>query len=195
MKTLARLLTPGGFLFVGPAETFLASNSGFTSMNQSMSFAFRRASSPTVYSGLSLPTPRKAIKKQPSPPPQQMASTSFASDPAPAPSVPPVSGLEAARCLADCGRLEEAAAWCEANLLKHGPSSETYYLLGLVRDAAGDRKGAAACYRKVVYLEPEHLEGLMHMALVSETEGDTAVASRLRERARRVERRANERVS
>jgi chemotaxis protein methyltransferase WspC len=195
MKTLARLLTPGGFLFVGPAETFLASNSGFTSMNQAMSFAFRKAGRPSVHSGLSLPSLRKSIKRQASPHSQHMALTSFASDPAPTPSGPPLTGLEAARCLADSGRLEEAAAWCEANLQKHGPSSETYYLLGLVRDAAGDRKGAAACYRKVVYLEPQHLEGLMHLALVSETEGDTAAAGRLRERARRVERKANEKVS
>jgi chemotaxis protein methyltransferase WspC len=65
----------------------------------------------------------------------------------------------------------------------------------LIRDALGDPNGAAAFYRKVIYLEPEHVEGLMHLALMKETQGDTAAAERLRERARRVERRAQEKTS
>ena len=43
MQILGSLLSPNGFLFVGGAETYLASRSGFTSVNQSMSFAFRKA--------------------------------------------------------------------------------------------------------------------------------------------------------
>ena len=42
MTTLRGLLADSGFLFVGPAEAFLASCSGFTSVNQAMSFAFRK---------------------------------------------------------------------------------------------------------------------------------------------------------
>jgi chemotaxis protein methyltransferase WspC len=102
--------------------------------------------------------------------------------------------LEDARRLADAGRLQEAAAWCETNLLEQGPSAETYYLLGLVRGATGDRDAAAAFYRKAIYLEPEHVEGLMHLALMTETRGDTSAAERLRERARRVESRAKEKA-
>jgi chemotaxis protein methyltransferase WspC len=123
-----------------------------------------------------------------------MTAAKFLSAPAPIPATPPRAGLEVARSLADAGRLQEAAAWCETNLLDQGPSSETYYLLGLVRDAIGDRDGAAAFYRKVIYLEPEHVEGLMHLALLTETEGDPAAAGRLRERARRVEKRAKEKA-
>jgi chemotaxis protein methyltransferase WspC len=82
----------------------------------------------------------------------------------------------------------------ENRVYGQGPSSETYYLLGLVRDAIGDRDGAAAFYRKVIYLEPEHVEALMHLALMTETEGDTAAAERLRERARRVEKSAKEKA-
>jgi chemotaxis protein methyltransferase WspC len=195
MKALARLLTPGGFLFVGPAEAFLASSSGFASVNQAMSFAFRKTASPVVHSEPSLPGPRKPLKRQPGPLSPQMTTTRLLSAPALVPPRPPLADLEAARRLADAGRLEEATQWCETNLLEHGPSSEAYYLLGLLRDAIGDRNGAAAFYRKVVYLEPEHVEGLMHLALISETQGDTAAAERLRERARRVERRTQEKAS
>jgi chemotaxis protein methyltransferase WspC len=195
MKTLARLLKPGGFLFVGPAEAFLASCSGFASANQAMSFAFRRTGTTFVSSGVSLPEPTKTpIKRQHRLRSQQMTTAQLLSAPAPIPSKPPRASLEVARSLADAGRMQEAAAWCETNLLEQGPSSETYYLLGLVRDAIGDRAGASAFYRKVIYLEPEHGEALMHLALMTETEGDTAAAERLRERARRVEKKAEEKA-
>jgi chemotaxis protein methyltransferase WspC len=194
MKTLALMLTAGGLLFVGPAEAFLASCSGFASANQAMSFAFRRTSKTPARSKLSSPGPRKPTDKQPRPGSRLRIATKPLSAPAPVPPTPALVDLETARRLANEGRLDETAAWCEANLREQGPSSETYYLLGLVRDAIGDRDGAAAFYRKAIYLEPEHVEGLMHLALITETQGNTAAAELLHDRARRVERRAKGRV-
>ena len=52
MSTLRSLLAPGGFLFVGPAEAFLASCSGFVSVNQAMSFAFRKTSAKRIESAM-----------------------------------------------------------------------------------------------------------------------------------------------
>jgi chemotaxis protein methyltransferase WspC len=194
MKTLARLLTGGGLLFVGPAEAFLASRSGFVSVNQAMSFAFRRTAKTPACSKHSSPGHRKPADKQPCPSSRLKTTTKPLSMPAPVIPMPALVDLETAQRLANEGRLDETAAWCEANLREQGPSSETYYLLGLVRDAIGDRDGAAAFYRKAIYLEPEHMEGLMHLALIAETQGNTAAAERLRKRTRRIERRAKERV-
>ena len=99
----------------------------------------------------------------------------------------PNADIGAARCLADAGRLQEAEAWCNADLIERGPSSETYYLLGLVCDASGDRERAGVCYQKAIYLQPEHVEALTHMALLMEGQGDLGAAGRLHERARRIE--------
>ena len=96
-------------------------------------------------------------------------------------------GLLTARRLADAGRLQEAATWCDADLVERGPSCETYYLLGLVSDAAGDRERAGVCYQKAIYLQPDHVEALTHLALMKEGQGDFGAAGRLHERARRVE--------
>jgi chemotaxis protein methyltransferase WspC len=197
MKTLALLLKPDGVLFVGPAEAFLASCSGFASVNRAMSFAFRRTCKTSPSPDVPLCEPKKAARRPVKPRSEPATRTPLlkAALPFPSPPVvsrPPQTDLETARRLADAGRLQEAAAWCESDLLEHGPSAETCYLSGLVRDAIGDRTGAAGFYRKVIYLEPDHVEGLMHLALVNEKEGDTATAERLRERARRVERRKQE---
>jgi chemotaxis protein methyltransferase WspC len=94
--------------------------------------------------------------------------------------------LKTAHLLADAGRLPEAAEWCENYLRRKGASSEAYYLLALTRDGLGDRRGAIDCYRKAVYLEPNHAEALTHLALLTERQGDSAAAERLRQRALRV---------
>jgi chemotaxis protein methyltransferase WspC len=101
-------------------------------------------------------------------------------------SVRVTADLATARRLADSGRLQEAADWCENDLQQQTSSAETWYLLGLVRNALGDERKAAECYRKLLYLDPDHAEALIHLALLTERNGDTAGARRLRERARRV---------
>jgi chemotaxis protein methyltransferase WspC len=186
MKILDRLLTPSGFLFVGPSETFLAACSGFKSIDQSMSFAFRKAGAgakePVRVSRPQLATAARISRKK-------RAHQTVKIVPLPAPSHAPTVAepvdLDSARHLADAGRLGEAVELCEAHLKEQGPSSQAYYLLGLVQDAVGDPQRAAECYRKVLYLEPTHTEALVHLALLSEKQGDTGTAQRLRARARR----------
>jgi chemotaxis protein methyltransferase WspC len=89
--------------------------------------------------------------------------------------------------LADQGLLVEAASCCEAHLQQHGPSAKAFYLLGLVRDAAGNPTDASNCYRKALYLDPAHHETLVHFAFLVEQQGNSAAAQVLRNRARRVE--------
>ena len=93
--------------------------------------------------------------------------------------------LETAQRFADGGRLEEAAEICEAHLRESKASVQAYYLLGLVRDAAGDTR-ALDCYRKALYLEPNHYESLVQMALLLQKNGDPVRARTFKSRAQRV---------
>jgi len=193
LQKLDRLLTPGGLCFVGPAELPLVTNSGFVSANIPMAFACRKVDS--------LPAPRserrqpqfkpanlprgQTVTARPSvlPPPRGPAK--------PAPEWQPrvtkavQHKLEAAQSLADAGKLTEAAELCQAQLREQGPSAQTYYLLGLVRDAGGETSQAVTCYRKALYLEPNHQEALLQLALLAEKDGDPDKAHLLRQRARR----------
>ena len=96
------------------------------------------------------------------------------------------TGIDRARRLADQGHLVDAAAHCEAHLRQHGPSAEVFHLLGLVRDASGNAEDAAEQYRKALYLEPDHHEALIHLALLLRKRGDEAGAQRLQRRASRL---------
>lgn len=91
-----------------------------------------------------------------------------------------------ARQLADAGKLAEAAALCESHLETRGPSVEAFYLLGLVHDADGDPK-AMDCYRKALYLEPNHYESLLQLSLLLEKNGDAEGARTLKRRAERIQ--------
>jgi chemotaxis protein methyltransferase WspC len=93
--------------------------------------------------------------------------------------------LETARRLADAGRLNEAAEICEAHLRQNRVSAQAYYVLGLVHDAGGDAR-AMDCYRRALYLEPNHYESLLQMALLLQKNGNAARARTYQDRARRI---------
>jgi chemotaxis protein methyltransferase WspC len=194
MRTLGSLLASTGFLFVGGAETYLASRSGFTSVNRAMSFAFRKTGVKRIESLEQCLPPSRPPSVKINALPRHPVKVF---PPAVVPFIPvqPPASLETARGLADKGRLREAAEWCERDIQQRTASHETWYLLGLVRDALGDGRRAVECYRKLLYLDPEHLEALMHLALLTERHGDAASAKRLRERAQRIELRGERRIS
>jgi len=192
LEKLHRLLAKDGVLFVGPAEMPLATEGGFLSANLPLAFACRKFTEERV------PTPKPRPRKPDATRSPSGKTASAKSKPVqfidtlqrlPAPAhlidhVP--TDLEVARQLADSGRIEEAAAICEAHLAKHGASAEAYYLLGLMKDASDDPE-AITFYRKALYLEPHHYEALVHVALWLEKVGDVIGARPFKRRAERAQ--------
>jgi chemotaxis protein methyltransferase WspC len=193
LQKLRRALLPSGVLFVGPAEAPIALDSGFTSVNLPMSFACRIATGPDQTRQPESKTSRQNRLRQVSVPP--IAPVSARRLPRelefhglPQKSVQTPADLALAQRLADEGRLAEAAEICEAHLREHGVSAQAYYLLGLVRHAAGADSQASEFYRRALYLKPDHYETLVQWALLSERNGDAARARILQERAERARR-------
>ena len=195
IQTLKRLLVPEGLLFVGPAETALMLNHNLISAKRPLAFAFRH--------GKALPQKQPAEKKiarLTKVPPISPAPV-FKSRPhlktqriSAARRDPVLSGkfgidLKLANQFADEGRLEEAVKVCEKYLKEHRSSVEALYLLGVIYDAMGDKEKAIVYFRKVLYLEPEHYESLMHLSYSAEKGGDIGGAQNLRARALRIKER------
>jgi chemotaxis protein methyltransferase WspC len=190
LDKIERLLAPAGVLFVGPVEQSLAIAHGFVPAGLPMTFACRKA-------GHGMRRQRPAwVSRRPSGVGKSPLNSQFQVHskphgkqalPAPGKAAPLLRGdLEAARRLADSGHLKEAAEICEAHLCRNQVSAQAYYLLGLVRDASGD-PSAIDCYRKALYLEPNHYESLLQMALLLQKNGDAARARTFQSRARRIE--------
>src|ERR1051326_67464 len=190
LERLETLLAPSGVLFVGPAEQPLALEHGFVSDNFSKAVACRKVGDAEVSTSSRLESDEW---KMPSPLPTSFArsleTVSLSAGTGQSANqqltrLQTSAELETARQLADAGRLKDAAEICERYLGTDSDSAQGWYLLGLVRDASGD-VSAVDCYRKALYLKPDHYETLLQMALWCQKNGDAARARTFRARAER----------
>ena len=184
IDVLGRLLTAPGLLFVGPSETGLLLDHGFVSAGIPLAFGFRPAAA--------LVRQAKPVRKTP-------AAISPAKPTAQAPPKPkstarpkektiaaPVHWIDEARRLANRGELSAALKCCEQNLGEQPATAEGLHLAGMLHDAAGQVRKAAEHYRKALYLDPQHRESLVHLAVALTKEGDAPGAQRLFDRAKRL---------
>jgi chemotaxis protein methyltransferase WspC len=194
LEKLDALLAPSGILFVGPAEQPLAMEYGLVSANYSKAFACRRPGaarhlhekvgdwefparvSVSISDLQKFPEAARATRTA-------QSATRTGQNVGPTEKLPGAD-LETARQLADAGRLQDAATICERHLDSDGDSAQGWFLLGLIRDASGD-SSAADCYRKALYLKPDHYETLLQMAMWLQKNGESARARTFKARAER----------
>jgi chemotaxis protein methyltransferase WspC len=185
IQVLQRMLTPGGVLFVGPSESSLLLRHDFVSTKAPLAFGFRRKGCVPAEPWIAPPAAaRKASPAGPGKPLGAPRPSRPTEPPAPAPID---SAQDEAFALADQGRFAEAEKSCEERLRKHGPSAQTFYLMGLIRAAASDLSEAGRYYRKALYLDPNHHDTLVHFGLLLGKQGDAAGARVLRDRLLRLQ--------
>jgi chemotaxis protein methyltransferase WspC len=190
VMVLQRLLGQEGVLFVGPSETGLLLSHDFVSARVPLAFAFRKLGK-TPPAAMVAPTRKLALRRAaPTVLPADIGKAGAARRPDKpvAQVVKPDRSIEAACSLADQGHMAEAARVCQEHLLEHGPSAQAYHLMGLIRSAAGNLSEADQYYRKALYLDPNHYDTLLHLALLLEKRGAAAGAQVLRDRLSRLER-------
>jgi chemotaxis protein methyltransferase WspC len=187
VRTLARRLAPNGLLFVAPSETAIVLNHAFVPVKVPMAFAFRKSDGSQRQQKPSPPvaTPWASVPLRQATRIANLRRNSNEVTTAPVPAPAPDALLDEAAQLANGGHLVEATARCETYLKRFGPGARAFHLLGMVRDAAGAPEEAAGWYRKALYLDPNHQEALLHLALVVEQLGDLGEGRRLRARAAR----------
>lgn len=196
-EVLKRLTHVDGVLFIGPAEGSLLGRFGMRSIGIPQSFAFSRQSAPEPEPFPTfVPTPlpvRQPVRSVTPPPVRSRPFASVAPLPTTLKSANPDAGTLLANiaALANEGKSAEARAACDSYLRSHEPVAQVFYWLGLLSDVAGSALEAQGFYRKALYLEPQHPDALMHLAALLQSQGDTAGARRLQERAARSERAAD----
>jgi chemotaxis protein methyltransferase WspC len=178
LAALARLLRPGGMVYFGHAEGRAGGEGVFRTLTHEYPFAMTPRSDPGPKPPeRPAPVSRSRVKLPPARPPARELPA--------APVVSRAESLADAVAAADQGRLDDAAAVCERLLRERAPSPDVLCLLGVVRQAQG-REEARQCFDRALYLDPGHLESLIHLTLLAEAGGDARQAAQYRRRAERV---------
>ncbi|AGA28992.1 CheR family methyltransferase [Singulisphaera acidiphila] len=209
-ENLLRLLAESGLLFLGHAERLETAGVRLTAIGDKGTFAYQRVATSPPHVATSLPSPVRLKAIEPPPrvkptPPQISISSRPTADrarpidaevrpmsrttPVPGPAIDNGSAtstlLDQAAERADQGRYDEAVGLCEQAIRESGASARAFFLLGMARQAAGDRNAAEASFQKAVYLDAQHDEALLALALLAQRRGDEASALGYRRRAER----------
>ncbi len=189
MTRLHRMLSDTGLLLIGHAEAPESLRHNFARTDYPRAFAFTKVTEPA-----SEPRARKSLPELmaavSAPAPKRKAREEFTRtvDLKKADALPQTDAQmlrEAAR-LANRGELREAGTLCETYLRENPTSAQAYYLLGLVRESEGKHQIAGELFKKAVYLDPNHYEAMIHLALHLARYGDAESAKKLQARAHRV---------
>lgn len=88
--------------------------------------------------------------------------------------------------MANGGNLNEAATLCQDFIASHEDDAQGYFLLGLIYEAQGKTSLVEALYRKSIYLDPNHHEALIHLAVHIERHEGREAAAQIKGRVQRV---------
>jgi chemotaxis protein methyltransferase WspC len=203
IETIERLLAPSGILFAGHAESLGVLTNRFVPTDEPGSFTYQRNRDdrrPSAQQAPPTPSVRPATPPAPREPhrasPKRSAPTARVHPAVPAkhapapPGVSPASPLlERAAELANERRFDDAIRLCEQANRETGPSARSFFLLGTIHQAAGDSELAESCLLKATYLDGQHDEALLALALLAQRRGDLKSAAGYRRRAERAARR------
>jgi chemotaxis protein methyltransferase WspC len=204
LHNLDRLLTRTGILFVGHAERQILSESEFVGVSRPNVFALRRGAGKSAdarerpgapLQGLPMPVEKAQKGRRPKASPGSLGALRkiplATTRPEDGPSKEQLSkageNLFDQVCrLADQGALPTALDLCQDLLNKNPAHVEAHFLMGLICEALKDEKRAERHFDKAIYLDPNHLDALNHLALIVEHRGEENRAAQLRNRAKRI---------
>jgi chemotaxis protein methyltransferase WspC len=185
-------LAEDGLLFGGHAEALELMDARFQKLTESTHFSYVKASRarPARASAGTTAASRIAAKVAASPARSSRTRSASTNETALArPEKPAIlASLEQALELANRGSLHDARVLCERVVAEAGASPEAYCLLGIISNAAGNRDSALAYFTKSLYLDQNHHEALVHLALLHEQRGEHPAAANFRRRAERARR-------
>ena len=194
-QALDRLLAPDGILVLGAAEPPILKRSWRPVASHAV-FALRRGTattdrSPSTFPPTLPPSPPAAsagagVRPSSVPPPPRPPDRSPADEAIESrrPAVDDV--LREAGSLANAGRHAEALALCSRCQQTAGPSARVFFLMGMLHRAVGELERAEACLHKTLYLDANHDEAFLSLAIIASQRGDDRMAEQYRRSATRV---------
>lgn len=177
LQILNRLMDDNSILITGPAEADIFRSAGYISLKFPMACAFKKAEqmpvdmtflksnighqseAEVINNNIQLSENEKKINEQ--------------------------VQLEKVAWLADSGKLNEAMELGTMYIAEHSNDAKGYFLLGLLQHANGNETIAEDYLQKTIYLDPNHYEALVYLALLAEKRGNKDLADIFRIRAKK----------
>lgn len=200
LSAIGNALREGGLLFVGHAEQMLGVSATMKRVNAAHAFALEKTGIGRTERAVDVVRSVRDVEDAPNAWTTRDARAELVRGAAPTPTstrTPTVAeripelDLDDARDLADAGRKSESEALIRSILARKGPSADGLELLGTLRQASDDARGAKQLFEQALYLEPDRPTALLQLALIHEKLGERAQAERMWERVKRAT--ANER--
>lgn len=173
ISLIERLLIPQGSVVVGAGEGMMLYRKGFVSVNYPKASAYRREVRER---------PEKVLVK----PIQVSRSVSKKEEVINWDLVDTNQLMMHVSHLADLGKLIQAKQICESYLEKHIDNAQAYFILGLIQHAMKKEAQAKSLFNKTLYLDPNHYEALVYLALFADGAGDFDKGNLYRRRAEKV---------
>jgi chemotaxis protein methyltransferase WspC len=208
LSRLNQLLKPTGILFVGHAESSLLLNAGWQGVRIPFTFAYQKSqqTSSKLLERSSAQRLAQSIAKLPRPasivaipniPVRASGRSAIAgppptpqpANPAPQPTHP--NHLTAARQSADRGDFAIAKQHCAQQLQITPLQPAVHLLLGQIHQAQNQTSIAEKYFSQALYLQPDNLEALVHLARLKQNRGDRTAADRLYARIERLKAQEN----
>lgn len=195
-RAIDRLLAPDGLLVLGAAEPPIMKAPWIAAASNSV-FTLRRGTRPTDAFPVSMTwrRPRERVPQGDAVGPDHLAAAiappgTAPRMPAPGTATAPTPAIDdllrEAEALANAGHHAEALALCKRKELSMGPCPQMFFLMGMLHQAIGDLDRAEGCLHKTLYLDADHDEALLALALVATRRGDGRMAETYRQSAARV---------
>jgi len=192
-QAIDRLLAADGILVLGAAEPPILKGSWRPVAGNSV-FTLRRGTQTTDRS--------PDVPRRPPSPPDVFAMTGIRTARVSPPDVsagqPPADEADAPRTatlddvlreagsLANANRHHQALSLCLRHQETAAPSARIYFLMGMLHQAVGDLERAEDCLQKTLYLDANHDEAFLSLAIIASKRGDDRMAEQYRRSAARV---------
>ncbi|MBX3043310.1 MAG: hypothetical protein KIT33_13720 [Candidatus Kapabacteria bacterium] len=188
LANINRLLKDDGALLVGLSEINFFTRHGFEQIKHNMAFACKKIAEPKSQTNIQIQqnkpvinsksTPKISLKNKPTI--SRRRSETVLSIPAAS-----ENNIETVKKMADTGEFIEAEKICDIILQNEYSNFEALYYMGLIQNALRNSSNAADYFKKVLYLQPDHYESLVHLSLIYEASGENDRANIFRDRAER----------
>lgn len=201
LENIKKLLKNDGIVLVGLSEINYFTRNGFEQIKYDLAFACRLRN--TNFNSDYMPVKIEEIKSDPRiqkyKPKNEIRETNdslkIEKNLVPIKDLEERFTIDNLKILANTGNFREAEVICNTLLTLYNDDVDVLYYMGLIQNALKNTELALNYFNKVVYLNPDHYESLIHISLIYDSMGNINQSELHKMRAEKVFLKSQEKIN